>query len=198
MIMCPSDEAELVHMMATAAAYDDGPSALRYPRGAGLGAELPNEPQALEIGKARSLKQGSDIAILSLGTMLNVCGEVAERLEENGVSVSLADARFAKPFDRQLIRDFAASHQMLLIVEESSPGGFSAHILQFMAGEGLLDNGLKVRTASLPDDYIDHAERSSQLAAAELDADSLFALADNLVFGKTGLGQTNPSKISSK
>ena len=198
MIMCPSDEAELVHMMATAAAYDDGPSALRYPRGAGLGAELPNEPQALEIGKARSLKQGSDIAILSLGTMLNICGEVAERLEENGVSVSLADARFAKPFDRQLIRDFAASHQMLLIVEESSPGGFSAHILQFMAGEGLLDNGLKVRTASLPDDYIDHAERSSQLAAAELDADSLFALADNLVFGKTGLGQTNPSKISSK
>ena len=194
MIMCPSDEAELFHMTATAAAYDDGPSALRYPRGMGIGAELPKAPQALEIGKARLLKQGSDIAIFSLGTMLDVCLEVADKLEDIGVSVSLADARFAKPFDRGLVRNFAISHKALLIVEESSPGGFSAHILQFMAGEALLDNGLKVRTASLPDEYIDHAERSSQLVSAGLDVDSLFAVASQLVSDKLGSGQAKHSK----
>ena len=193
-IMCPSDEAELVHMIATAATCDACPSALRYPRGTGKGVELPKTPQALEFGKARLLKQGRDIAILSLGTMLNVCCDVADRLEASGVSVSLADARFAKPFDRELIRQFATSHQAFLIVEESSPGGFSAHILQFMAAEGLLDKGLRVRTASLPDEYIDHAERDSQLAAAGLDADSLFAVAGEIVSGMIGLGQAKLSK----
>ena len=196
MIMCPSDEAELVHMTATAATYDDGPSAIRYPRGTGTGAELPKAPQELEIGKARLLKQGSDIAILSLGTMLDVCFEVADKLEDIGVSVSLADARFAKPFDCGMIRNFATSHQALLLVEESSPGGFSAHILQFMASEALLDNGLKVRVASLPDAYIDHAERSSQLALSGLDVDSLFAVASKLVVGRRGSGQEKPSKSS--
>ena len=194
LIMCPSDEAELVHMTATAATYDNGPSALRYPRGTGTGAELPKKPRALEIGKAQLLKQGCDIAILSLGTMLHVCCEVAERLEASGVRVSLADARFAKPFDRGLIRDFATSHKAFLIVEESSPGGFSAHILQFMAGEGLLDNGLRVRTASLPDEYIDHAERGRQLVTAGLDTDSLFTVANNLVSGVIGAGQSKSSK----
>ena len=144
------------------------------------------------------LKQGSDIAILSLGTMLDVCYEVTEKLEDIGVSVSLADARFAKPFDREMIRNFAISHQALLLVEESSPGGFSAHVLQFMASEALLDNRLKVRTASLPDDYIDHAERSSQLASSGLDLDSLFAVASELVFGKTGLGKAKTPKITRK
>ena len=194
MIMCPSDEAELVHMTATAAAYDDGPSALRYPRGTGIGAELPKAPQALEIGKARLLKQGSDIEILSLGTMLDVCLEVVDKLEDIGVSVSIADARFAKPFDRGLVRNFAISHKALLLVEESSPGGFSAHILQFMAGEALLDNGLKVRTASLPDEYIDHAERSSQLVSAGLDVDSLFAVASQLVSDTLDSSQAKHTK----
>ncbi len=198
MIMCPSDEVELVHMTATAVAYNNGPTALRYPRGIGTGAELPKTPQALEIGKARLLKQGCDIAILSLGTILDVCCEVSGRLEASGVSVSLADARFAKPFDRGMIRHLADSHQTMLIVEESSPGGFSAYILQFMASEGLLDNGLKVRTASLPDDYIEHAERSSQLAASGLDADSLFGVASNLVSGKTGSAQAKLSKKAAK
>ena len=194
MIMCPSDEAELVHMTVTAAAYDDGPSALRYPRGMGIGAELPKAPEVLELGKARLLKQGSDIAILSLGTMLDVCLEVADKLEDIGVSVSIADARFAKPFDRGLVRNFAISHKALLLVEESSPGGFSAHILQFMAGEALLDNGLKVRTASLPDEYIDHAERSSQLVSAGLDVDSLFAVASQLVSDRLNSSQAKHSK----
>ena len=152
----------------------------------------------MEIGKARLLKEGCDIAILSLGTMLSVCYEVADRLEASGVSVSLADARFAKPFDCELVRHFASSHQAFLIVEESSPGGFSAHILQFMAVEGLLDNGLRVRTISLPDDYIDHAERGSQLAAAGLDSDSVFAVATELVSGKTGSAKVKPSKRSAK
>lgn len=195
MIMCPSDEAELAHMTATAAAYDSGPSALRYPRGTGTGVELPQAPQRLEIGKAKLVKKGTDIAIISLGTMLDVCVEVADRLESCGVTVSLADARFAKPFDRDLICKFATSHQAMIIVEESSLGGFSAHVLQFMAGEGLLDNELKVRVASLPDTYIDHAERGSQLAAAGLDADSLFALAANLVLSKTGSIMAKSSRI---
>ena len=182
-IMCPSDEAELVHMTATAAAYDDGPSAVRYPRGTGTGAERPEVPQILDIGKGRLLRQGTDIAIISLGTMAEVCREVAVRLEQSGLSVSLADARFAKPFDKALISALATEHQALLIVEESSPGGFSAHLLQFMASEGLLDNGLKVRVASLPDEYIDHADRAAQLAGAGLDADSLFALAAEIAAG---------------
>ena len=132
--------------------------------------------------------------MISLGTMLNVCLEVADKLEDIGVSVSLADARFAKPFDRGLVRNFAISHKALLLVEESSPGGFSAHILQFMASEALLDNGLKVRTASLPDEYIDHAERSSQLVSAGLDVDSLFAVASQLVADKLDLSQEKHSK----
>ena len=180
-IMCPSDEAELVHMTATAASYDDGPSAVRYPRGTGTGAELPEILEPLEIGKGRVLRNGDDLAIISLGTMAQTCRDVADRLEQDGISVTLADARFAKPFDADLVRNLATTHDALMIVEESSPGGFSAHLLQFMASEGLLDTGLKIRVASLPDAYIDHADRGRQLAGAGLDADSLFALASQMV-----------------
>ena len=180
-IMCPSDEAELVHMTATAAGYDDGPSAVRYPRGTGTGADLPQLPQPLEIGKARLLRQGDRLAIVALGTMVETCIDVAQNLEQMGISVSLADARFAKPFDEDLVRSFARTHEALMIVEESSPGGFSAHLLQFMAAEGLLDNGLKVRVASLPDVYIDHADRGAQLSQSGLDVDSLVALAAEIV-----------------
>ena len=180
-IMCPSDEAELAHMTATAASYDDGPSAVRYPRGTGTGAELPQTPEPLEIGKGRLLQQGEELAILSLGTMAQTCSEVALRLEQDGISVTLADARFAKPFDADLLRQLATTHDALMVVEESSPGGFSAHLLQFMATEGLLDTGLKIRVASLPDAYIDHADRARQLAGAGLDADSLYQLASQIV-----------------
>ena len=180
-IMCPSDEAELAHMTATAASYDDGPSAVRYPRGTGTGAELPQTPEPLEIGKGRLLQQGEELAILSLGTMAQTCSEVAQRLEQDGISVTLADARFAKPFDADLLRQLATTHDALMVVEESSPGGFSAHLLQFMATEGLLDTGLKIRVASLPDAYIDHADRARQLAGARLDADSLYQLASQIV-----------------
>ena len=192
-IMCPSDEAELAHMTATAAAYDDGPSAVRYPRGTGTGSGLPDIPEPLQIGKGRVLRQGTDLAILSLGTMAQTCSDVADRLEQDGISVTLADARFAKPFDAELVRDLATTHDAFMIVEESSPGGFSAHLLQFMAAEGLLDKGLKLRVASLPDEYIDHADRGRQLAGAGLDTDSLVALAGQIVTTRPGRAKRDNS-----
>ena len=192
-IMCPSDEAELAHMTATAAAYDDGPSAVRYPRGTGSGSGLPDIPEPLQIGKGRVLRQGTDLAILSLGTMAQTCSDVADRLEQDGISVTLADARFAKPFDAELVRDLATTHDAFMIVEESSPGGFSAHLLQFMAAEGLLDKGLKLRVASLPDEYIDHADRGRQLAGAGLDTDSLVALAGQIVTTRPGRAKQDNS-----
>ena len=192
-IMCPSDEAELAHMTATAAAYDDGPSAVRYPRGTGTGSGLPDIPEPLKLGKGRVLRQGTDLAILSLGTMAQTCSDVADRLEQDGISVTLADARFAKPFDAELVRDLATTHDAFMIVEESSPGGFSAHLLQFMAAEGLLDKGLKLRVASLPDEYIDHADRGRQLAGAGLDTDSLVALAGQIVTTRPGRAKQDNS-----
>ena len=192
-IMCPSDEAELAHMTATAAAYDDGPSAVRYPRGTGTGSGLPDIPEPLQIGKGRVLRQGTDLAILSLGTMAQTCSDVADRLEQDGISVTLADARFAKPFDAELVGDLATTHDAFMIVEESSPGGFSAHLLQFMAAEGLLDKGLKLRVASLPDEYIDHADRGRQLAGAGLDTDSLVALAGQIVTTRPGRAKQDNS-----
>ena len=192
-IMCPSDEAELAHMTATAAAYDDGPSAVRYPRGTGTGSGLPDIPEPLQIGKGRVLRQGTDLAILSLGTMAQTCSDVADRLEQDGISVTLADARFAKPFDAELVRDLATTHDAFMIVEESSPGGFSAHLLQFMAAESLLDKGLKLRVASLPDEYIDHADRGRQLAGAGLDTDSLVALAGQIVTTRPGRAKQDNS-----
>jgi len=181
MIMCPADEAELKHMTVTAAHYNDGPSALRYPRGTGTGASLETAPEILEVGKARTLRQGRDIAILSLGTMLQNCEAVADKLEAQGISTSLVDARFAKPFDTACIKALAQEHAAMLIVEESSPGGFSAHILQYLAAEGCLDGALKIRCASLPDSYLDHAERDRQLEISGLDVASLTSLALGLV-----------------
>lgn len=175
-IMCPSDEAELACMTVTASNYDDGPSAVRYPRGTGTGAKIAEHPEALKIGKAKQLFAGQDLAILSLGTMLQNCEIARRRLEEEGVGVSLVDARFAKPFDREMIAELARSHKALVIVEESSPGAFSAHLMQYLANQGLLDGGLKVRVASLPDEYFDHAEREQQLIQAGLDSDSLYEL----------------------
>ena len=181
MIMCPSDEAELALMTVTAAGYDDGPCAFRYPRGTGTGAVIADEPKPLEIGRARVVRQGSKLAILSLGTMLNSCEAVCAQLASEGVSPSLVDMRFAKPFDQDVVRQMASTHDALLIVEESSPGGFSAHLLQFMANEGLLDGQVAVRVASLPDSYFDHADRNSQLAVAGLDEASLYKTACQLL-----------------
>ena len=175
-IMCPSDEAELAAMTVTAARYDDGPSAVRYPRGSGTGAKVEAHPEPLEIGKARQIETGDELAIISLGTMLDKCRQVAQKLQAEGVSVSLLDARFAKPFDKELLAQMGRTHKGMVIVEESSPGGFSAHLLQYLSNEGVLDNGLKIRVASLPDQYFDHADREEQLRQAGLDSDSLYQL----------------------
>ena len=181
MIACPSDEAELVHMMATIHDYDDGPSALRFPRGEGRGIPMPDTPIAVPVGKGRILKQGRDIAILSLGTILEEAEKAGALLEAEGYSVTIADARFAKPLDKDLIRQLISDHDALLIVEEASPGGFSAHLMQYCANEGLLSSDCKVRIAHIADDYIDHDSRPGQLAKAGIDAAALVEKAKSIL-----------------
>ena len=175
MIMCPSDEAELADMVATACAYDDGPSALRYPRGNGTGATLPEAGNPVAVGKGRILKQGRDLAVLSLGTILREVEELDQNLKKSGFDITIADARFAKPIDTDLIDQLVSTHDNLLIVEEGSAGGFSAHVLTYLANAGHLESGLKVRVATLPDTYFDHADQKRQLAQAGIDAAGLEA-----------------------
>ena len=177
-IMCPSDEAELLHMVATAAAHDDGPSAVRYPRGEGVGTDLPDAGEILPIGRGRIVREGDGregegTAILSLGTRLADCLTAADELMAGHGDVTIADARFAKPLDTDLIDRLARSHDRLLIVEENSPGGFSAHVMQYLANAGHLDQGLVVRCMSLPDRMIDHDSQSGQIAGAGLDANGI-------------------------
>ena len=174
-IMCPSDEAELLHMVATAAAYDDGPSAVRYPRGEGVGLDLPDAGEILPIGRGRVVREGSGTALLSLGTRLAPCLNAAYELEPEHGPFTVADARFAKPLDTELIDSLATSHARLMIVEENSPGGFSAHVMQYLANAGHLDRGLVVRCMSLPDRMIDHDSQGGQLAHVGLDATGIAA-----------------------
>ena len=176
-LMAPADEAELVHMVATAAAHDDGPSAFRYPRGEGVGVELPARGQILPIGRGRLLREGSTVALLSLGTRLAAVLDAAEELALRGVSATVADARFAKPLDRDLILRLAREHEVLLTVEEGSTGGFGAAVLQLLAAEGALDRGLKIRTLALPDRFIEHDKPEKQVAEAGLDAKAVAAAA---------------------
>ena len=176
-VMAAADEAELVHMVATAAAFDTGPIALRYPRGEGVGVEMPERGEILPIGKGRIVRQGSRIAILSLGTRLAEALKAAEDLAALGLPTSVADARFAKPLDRELILDLAARHEVLLTVEEGSIGGFGSHVLTLLAEAGALDAGLKVRTLTLPDAYQDQDKPERMYAAAGLDAKGIVAKA---------------------
>ena len=172
-IMCPSDEAELMHMVATSVAHDDGPSAVRYPRGEGVGVELPEIGDVLKIGRGRIVREGQRTAILSLGTRLADATRAADQLEDDIGPVTVADARFAKPMDTDLLDRLAQNHARLLIVEENSQGGFSAHVLQYLANAGHLDGGLTVRCLSLPDRLIDHDSQAGQLALAGIDADGI-------------------------
>ncbi|MFK8253465.1 1-deoxy-D-xylulose-5-phosphate synthase [Ancylobacter terrae] len=174
-IMAPSDEAELTHMVATAAAYDEGPIAFRYPRGEGVGVERPARGQVLPIGKGRIVREGSTVALLSLGTRLAPSLVAAETLAGLGLSATVADARFAKPLDRELILSLARHHEVLVTVEEGAAGGFGAHVLQLLAEEGALAGGLKVRTLVLPDRFLDHDSPAAQLAESGLDADGIVA-----------------------
>ena len=174
-VMCPSDEAELTHMVATAAAYDSGPIAVRYPRGNGVGVTLPDQGEILPIGKGRVVQTGDDIAILSIGTRLAACLEAAEKMAADGVNLTVADARFAKPLDGDLLAALATSHTHILIVEEGSPGGFAAHAINYLANHGYLDHGCRVRSLTLPDVFIDHDSQDGQLASAGLDAAGILA-----------------------
>lgn len=170
-VMAAGDEADLVHMVATAVAIDDRPSAFRYPRGEGLGVELPLIGKPLEIGKGRIMKEGSKIAILSLGGRLGEVMKAAHDLDSRGLSTTVADARFAKPLDQAMIRDLAANHEVVITIEEGAIGGFGAHVLDFMACDGLLDrSSLKIRTMKLPDIFQDQDSPEKQYEAAGLTA----------------------------
>ncbi|WP_168168943.1 1-deoxy-D-xylulose-5-phosphate synthase [Shinella sp. HZN7] len=168
-VMAAADEAELKHMVRTAAAYDDGPISFRYPRGEGVGVDMPARGEILEIGKGRVVKQGSKVALLSFGTRLADCLLAAEDLDAAGLSTTVADARFAKPLDHDLIRQLARHHEVLITIEEGAIGGFGSHVLQFLALEGLLDHGLKVRPMVLPDIWMEQAKPEAMYAKAGLD-----------------------------
>ncbi|WP_299147374.1 1-deoxy-D-xylulose-5-phosphate synthase [uncultured Tateyamaria sp.] len=191
-VMAAADEAELMHMVTTAAAHDSGPIAFRYPRGNGRGVDMPERGEMLEIGKGRMIQEGSDVALLSLGAHLDECERAAALLEADGVSVSIADARFAKPLDMAMIRDLATRHAVLVTVEQGAMGGFGAMVLQAMASEGLLNQGLKVRTMHLADRFIDQAGPDEMYADAGLNADSIVETV------RGALGQTSSNVVDLK
>ena len=172
-VMAASDEAELVHMVATARAHDDGPIAFRYPRGEGVGVEMPEQGVPLEIGKGRIVKQGSKVAILSFGTRLAESLKAAERLDGYGLSTTVADARFAKPLDREMILKLAGTHDVLITIEEGTAGGFGSQVLHLLANEGVLDGSLKIRSLTMQDHYTDQGKPDAMYAENGLDSDGI-------------------------
>jgi 1-deoxy-D-xylulose-5-phosphate synthase len=174
-IMAASDEAELVHMVATQVAINDRPSAVRYPRGEGRGVEMPEVGVALEIGKGRIIREGSKVALLSFGTRLAECEKAADELAALGLSTTIADARFMKPLDLDMILKLAREHEVLLTIEEGSIGGFGSHVMQTLAEHGMLDGGLRMRSMVLPDEFLDHDSPNAMYARAGLDAKSIVA-----------------------
>jgi len=190
-VMAASDEAELIHMVATAAAYDKGPIAFRYPRGEGVGVDLPKAGIPMEIGKGRIVQEGQRVAILSFGTHLSDVLVAAEMLKEKGISPTIADARFAKPLDIRLINELIANHELLVTVEEGAKGGFGAHVLHWLAETGNLDKGLKVRTLTLKDEFIDQASPSDMYTASGLDTLSIY----NLITEVLNIDVTRDKKI---
>ncbi|MBA5804814.1 1-deoxy-D-xylulose-5-phosphate synthase [Rhizobium changzhiense] len=168
-VMAAADEAELKHMVRTAVAYDGGPISFRYPRGEGVGVDMPARGEILQIGKGRIVKEGTKVALLSFGTRLADCLLAAEDLDAAGLSTTVADARFAKPLDHDLIRQLARHHEIVITVEEGSIGGFGSHVMHFLATEGLLDNGLKLRSLVMPDIWMEQAKPEAMNAHAGLD-----------------------------
>lgn len=174
-VMAAADEAELAHMVATAAAHDDGPIAFRFPRGEGNGVDMPERGTPLEIGKGRMIRHGKQVALLSFGTRLAEVEKAAEALTAKGITPTIADARFAKPLDRDLILELAANHEALITIEEGAVGGFGSHVAQLLAEEGVFDTGLKYRSMVLPDTFIDHAKPADMYAEAKLNASDIEA-----------------------
>jgi 1-deoxy-D-xylulose-5-phosphate synthase len=187
-VMAAADEAELVHMVATAAAHDAGPIAFRYPRGEGVGVELPETPDVLDIGKGRMIQQGKRVALLSFGTRLAQVQKAAEALAAKGITPTIADARFAKPLDRDLILGLARDHEALITIEEGAIGGFGSHVAQLLADEGVFDTGLKFRSMVLPDTFIDQASPDDMYAAAGMNAEQIEAKVLN-VLGIASIGE---------
>ena len=189
-VMAASDEAELVRMINTAVSINDRPCAFRYPRGNGLGVELPGINEILELGKGKIVKEGSKIAILSFGTRLQECLKAADKLDAQGISTTVADARFAKPLDHKLIMDLCLHHEVLITIEEGSIGGFGSHIFQMLSERGIFDKGLKIRSMILPDRFMDQDTPENMYKAAGLDAQAieqkaLDALKSNIIISKT-------------
>ena len=178
-LMAAADEAELVHMVATAAQIDDGPSAIRYPRGEGVGVEMPEVGVPLEIGKGRIVREGTAVALLSYGTRLQDTLSAADDLAARGLSTTVADARFCKPLDTDLVRRLAKEHEVLITIEEGAIGGFASHVLHFLSHDGLLDRGLKVRPMVMPDKFIDQDKPEKQYETAGLTAQHVVSLALN-------------------
>jgi 1-deoxy-D-xylulose-5-phosphate synthase len=193
-VMAAGDEAELMHMVRTAAAYEEGPIAFRYPRGEGVGVELPQRGELLEIGKGRIIREGSTIALLSLGNRLQDSLLAAETLEASGLSTTVADARFVKPLDEELIYRLAREHAILVTIEEGSIGGFGAHVGHYLARKGLLDNGLKFRSLFMPDRFIDHAAPSRMVEQAGLNAPAIV----RTVFETLGHDRSDASLLEAK
>jgi 1-deoxy-D-xylulose-5-phosphate synthase len=174
-VMAAADEAELRHMVATAAAHDEGPIAFRYPRGEGRGVEMPERGTPLEIGKGRIISEGSKVALLSFGTRLEEVEKAAEQLSAKGITPTIADARFAKPLDRDMILKLAADHEALITIEEGAVGGFGSHVAQLLADEAVFDKGLKFRSMVLPDTFIDQASPADMYAVAGMNAEQIIA-----------------------
>jgi 1-deoxy-D-xylulose-5-phosphate synthase len=189
-IMAAGDEVELMDMVATAAAIDDRPSALRYPRGEGSGLVLPERGRVLEIGKGRIVKEGTKIALLNLGTRLVECRKAAAELDALGLSTTIADMRFAKPLDLDMIKRMASEHEVVITIEEGSIGGFGSHVLHHMASMGLLDRGLKVRCMTLPDVFQDHDTQVKQYDVAGLNAKHIVAKAMEALGQEAAAGLT--------
>jgi 1-deoxy-D-xylulose-5-phosphate synthase len=181
-VMAAADEAELRNMVATQVQIDDRPSALRYPRGEGVGVEMPEHGVPLEIGRGRIIREGSSVALLSFGARLQECLSAADQLSRHGLSTTVADARFAKPLDEDLIRWLARDHEVVVTIEEASIGGFGSHVLHFLAKDGLLDRGLKIRSLVLPDEFVDQGKPEQMYADHGLDADGIV----RAVFGALG------------
>ena len=190
-VMAAADEAELKHMVRTAAAYEDGPLAFRYPRGEGVGVDLPERGDLLEIGKGRIVREGNKIALLSLGTRLADAMLAAEELDSYGLSTTVADARFAKPLDEELVARLAREHEALIMIEEGSVGGFGSHVLQFLSTNGYLDGHLKVRSIVMPDLFVDQASPARMYEMAGLDKTGIVRTAMSAV----GIDQAGPSTI---
>ncbi len=185
-VMAAADEAELRHMVATAVQIDDRPSALRYPRGEGVGVEMPEHGVPLEIGRGRIMREGTSVALLSFGARLQECLSAADQLSRHGLSTTVADARFAKPLDEDLIRRLAREHEVVVTIEEASIGGFGSHVLHFLAQDGRLDQGLKIRNLVLPDEFVDQGKPEQMYADYGLDAQGIV----RTVFGALGREMT--------